>query len=102
MKIRKLIHLAHHRNGVSGTPFDVVIFRDTGKEGSVKLGIVFDHPSCCAILDVDKLAKRDIAFGSNSWRGDHYEQDLRRMIAERETAADSGGKFLLTVTKERE
>ena len=83
MKLKTLA-TAHHRNGVSGTPFDVVIFRDTGKEGSVKLGIVFDQPSCCAILDIDKLARHDIAFGSNSWRGDNYERELRRMIAQAE------------------
>jgi hypothetical protein len=32
------------------------------------------------VLDVDKLAQSDIAFGSNSWRGDRFEQSLRKAI----------------------
>ena len=77
----KIIAIAHHRNGISGAPFDVLLFEDKGPEGSRKLGILFDDPGCCAILDVDKLAASDIAFGSNSWRGDHYEAYLRQAIA---------------------
>lgn len=41
------------------------------------------------VLDVAKLAEGDIAFGSNSWRGDDYEPDLRRAIAEQKTLIDS-------------
>ena len=33
-----------------------------------------------AVFDIDKLFLGDIAFGSNSWRGDHYEPLLRRSI----------------------
>jgi uncharacterized protein (UPF0261 family) len=84
MRIKRVLKMAHHRNGVAGTPFDVVIFRDTGQGGSVKLGIVFDERGYCAVLDIAKLAEHDIAFGSNSWRGDDYEHDLRRMIADAE------------------
>jgi hypothetical protein len=32
------------------------------------------------VLAVDKLAAGDIAFGSNSWRGDRYESELRKQI----------------------
>src|SRR5438270_340558 len=35
---------------------------------------------CDIVLDVDKLARGDIAFGSNSWRGDRFEQSLRAAI----------------------
>ena len=35
------------------------------------------QPYHCAVLDVAKLAAGDIAFGSNSWRGDQYEPHLR-------------------------
>ena len=51
------------------------------REPGVKVGIVFDEPAHCAVLDVAKLAAGDIAFGSNSWRGDEYEPELRRAIA---------------------
>ena len=76
----KITAIAHHRNGICGAPFGVLLFEDKGPEGSRKLGILFDDPGCCAILDVDKLAAADIAFGSNCWRGDQYEPHLRKAI----------------------
>jgi hypothetical protein len=80
MKLKRIINIARHRNGVGGAPFDVVLFTDTGEDGSRKVAILFEMASFCAVLDVDKLAKGDIAFGSNSWRGDHYEPPLRKAI----------------------
>ena len=76
----KIIAVAHHRNGIDGAPFDIVLFKDRGAAGSRKVGIVFDEPHHCAVLDVVKLAAGDIAFGSNSWRGDDYEPHLRAAI----------------------
>ena len=76
----KIIAAACHRNGICGAPFDVLLFEDQGPEGSRKVGIVFDEPHHCAVLDVAKLAAGDIAFGSNSYRGDNYEPHLRRAI----------------------
>jgi hypothetical protein len=75
-----IIDIAHHRNGIGGAPFTAVIFEDTGPEGSRKIGILFDEPHHCAVLDIAKLAAGDIAFASNSWRGDHYESHLRKAI----------------------
>ena len=60
--------------------FAVVLFEDQGEEGSRKVAILFDTQYHCAVLDVDKLAKGDIAFGSNSWRGDCFEESLRKAI----------------------
>lgn len=75
-----IIDVARHRNGVCGEPFEVVLFEDQGTEGSRKLAIVFEEPHYCAVLDVAKLAAGDIDFGSNSWRGDHFEESLRQAI----------------------
>jgi len=72
-----ILDIAHHRNGICGAPFTAVLFEETGPEASRKVGILFDEPYHCAVLDVSKLAAGDIAFGSNSWRGDHYETHLR-------------------------
>jgi len=83
----KIIGIAFHRNGICGAPFEVVLFQDQGPEGSRKVGILFEEPYHCAILDVTKLAAGDIAFGSNSWRGDNYEPSLRQAIQQHETAA---------------
>jgi hypothetical protein len=73
-----------HRNGISGAPFHVAIFdvdkaAHPGDQGR-KVGIVFEKPGHCAVLDVAKLAAGDIRFGSNSWRGDEYEPHLRKAI----------------------
>ena len=73
----KIIAIDHHRNGVGGAPFAVVLFKDA-REPGVKVGIVFDEPWHCAVLDVALLSAGDIAFGSNSWRGDVYEPALRK------------------------
>jgi hypothetical protein len=77
INIHQVISLARHRNGVCGAPFNVILF-DDGE--SRKLGIVFDAPNHCAVLDLTKLAEGDIAFGSNSYRGDRFEPPLRRVI----------------------
>jgi hypothetical protein len=80
----KIIDIEFHRNGVCGAPFDVVLFQDEGPEDSRKVGIVFEQKGHCAVLAVDMLAAGDIAFGTNSWRGDHYESDLRKEIVKRQ------------------
>lgn len=77
----KILASAYHRNGISGAPFRVVIFKDSEDKGD-KLAILFDEEHHCAVLDVTKLAAGDIAFGSNSYRGDHYEPALRHLLQE--------------------
>lgn len=74
-----ILQYAHHRNGICGAPFDVLLFRFP--DGANMLGIVFEEPYHVAVLDVDKLAQGDIAFMSNSWRGDVFEPHLREGIA---------------------
>ncbi len=68
---------ARHRNGICGAPFHVVLFDE---EHSRKVAILFDEPGLCAVLDVGKLAEGDVAFGSNSWRGDRFEAVLRPQL----------------------
>ena len=87
MKV-KITTISHHRNGICGAPFHVVLFNDEGPEGSRKIGIVFDEPHQCAVLDIAKLHAGDIAFGSNSYRGDNYEPYLRAAINKHETKGD--------------
>jgi len=86
----KILATARHRNGVAGSPFDVVLFKVQREQG-VKVGVLFDDPGSCAVLDVTLLAAGDIAFGSNSWRGDDYEPALRRAIDHgRESGHEAG------------
>ena len=75
-----IISFAYHRNGIGGAPFVVVLFEDHGTESSRKVAILFEQGGHCAVLDVNKLFLGDIAFGSNSWRGDRFEQSLRQTI----------------------
>jgi hypothetical protein len=80
-----IIAIDRHRNGVGGAPFEVILFKDRGPGGSRKLAILFDEPHHCAVLDVAKLAAGDIAFGSNSWRGDEFETPLRNALRDSAT-----------------
>ena len=82
-------NIQHHRNGVSGAPFYVLLFRDPD-EGRM-LGVVFQHEHHVAVFNLDKLALGNIAFGENSWRGDQYEPHLRKAIAEHEPTWPIGG-----------
>jgi hypothetical protein len=86
-----IINFATHRNGITGAPFAVVLFEDKGEEGSRKVAILFETPYHCAVLDVEKLTKGDIAFGSNSWRGDNFEEPLRKAIRISSTTTNSEG-----------
>jgi hypothetical protein len=76
----RIVATAYHRNGVSGAPFHAVLFEDANGENTRKLAILFEQPSCCAVLDVARLANGDIAFGSNSYRGDVFEERLRAAL----------------------
>jgi hypothetical protein len=76
----RVIATAYHRNGICGAPFHVVLFRDTGEENTQKVGILFEEPHHCAVLDVVKLAQGSIAFGVNSYRGDRFESALREAL----------------------
>jgi len=78
-----IIDIACHRNGVCGAPFDVVLFEDHGPQGSRKLVVLFADAGYCVVLDMAKLTASDIAFGSNSWRGDCYESPLRSLVGAR-------------------
>lgn len=78
MKI-KLLSADSHRNGISGEPFIAGLFTD--EDGSTKMFVDFGEMRF-AVLQVDKLAKGDIAFGSNSWRGDWYAAKIRELYPE--------------------
>ena len=76
----RIIAIAHHRNGIGGAPFHVALFKDAGPAGSRKAAILFPEEGRCAVLDIARLAAGDIAFGSNSSRGDQYEPRLRKAV----------------------
>ena len=78
----KLKSLNSHRNGVCGLGFYVAIVEDKEKwEKKKREMLVIRFPKSadkksggviCAAFDLAALDKREIRFGYNSWRGDHY------------------------------
>lgn len=70
---------AHHRNGISGAPFDIILFKEDNRK---MIGIVFEEEGHVAALDRDLLSKDIIEFTKNSWRGDRFEPILRRYLIE--------------------
>lgn len=80
IKITKILKKAVHRNGVAGAPFTVVLFEDeTEGEKSTKIAILFREKGHVAVFDKKLLAQGIIEFGKNSWRGDRYEDALRKL-----------------------
>jgi hypothetical protein len=90
MKI-KIIATSHHRNGVCGEPFDICLFEDDDK--TVKVSIDFGQ-NMFAVLQVDKLIAGDIAFGSNSWRGDRYMHKIRELAETIKPSYTEGSVFI--------
>lgn len=82
MNTIKVNKVSHHRNGVSGASFHVVLFESEG--GNNLVGVVFYKPNHCAVFDPKEAAEGNIAFGSNSFQGDHFEVQLRKAIEEYE------------------
>jgi hypothetical protein len=73
----QIVNADYHRNGVAGMPFRVALVDDPN-EGDTKLVIMFEAEGHTAVLSLDKLIEsEDITFGSNSFRGDKYEEALR-------------------------
>ena len=75
--------VSYHRNGVCGEGFNAVLFTWRDEDGKLRnmVASVFDGAGQCAVYDVDELKAGNIAFASgNSWRGDHYEGELRKAI----------------------
>ncbi len=85
-------NIQFHRNGSSGNPFYVILFRwkdDDVRTDRTMIGIVFDVTKIginhsTAVMDADAIGRGDIDFGSNSWRGDHFHKILVDAIFDRQ------------------
>jgi len=97
--VKNIQEIAYHRNGISGEGFYAVRFtadiEGIGKKEAAFwnvpaeptqadanfLAILFDGPGQCAVICTDRIATHGVKFaGGNSWRGDHYEDELRAAI----------------------
>jgi hypothetical protein len=75
--------IAYHRNGISGEPFHVVTFSDDRDEdvaGRNMIAIVFEINMATAVFDRNLIGEGIIAFMENSYRGDHFDRELRAAI----------------------
>jgi len=73
-----IIDASWHRNGVAGEGFYAILFDDA--ECGRMIASLFDEAGYCAVYNVPELARGNIEFGSNSWRGDQYAEELRRLL----------------------
>lgn len=85
--VTKVEQVSFHRNGIGGEPFHAVLFRTNASDmdmtaNELMLGIVFDAPGACAVVAIKPLLDSAVGvrFGENSWRGDHFEDELRDAI----------------------
>jgi len=77
----KITNIEYHRNGVSGNGFHVVTFvMKNGNKNQNMVAVLFEEQGNISVLDIDMLAVQNIAFGENSWRGDNFEDVLRKEI----------------------
>lgn len=90
---RRLVALSHHRNGISGASFHIVLFdwKDPDQAETRRMSaVVFAEQGYCAVLDTAETMAGNIMFAcGNSWRGDHFEDDCRKWIAEWESEREA-------------
>ena len=94
MKIRQLNNsplkvkkFEHHRNGISGQGFYVVIFDWIEPDETLTnmSAFVFDEPGAIAVTKNSELIKHNIEYANgNMWRGDYFESAIRKFIKKEE------------------
>lgn len=95
----KMTAVSYHRNGICGEGFHACLF-DWNDDGTKRkmVASVFDGAGQCAVYDVAQLADGNIAFAcGNSWRGDHFEDLLRKAI--KKESKNRVGPFAIPETK---
>ena len=81
----EVLECEYHRNGIGGEGFYAIRFRWLNREDSppcVMLAVLFDEPGQCAVIDPTMAAGDEgtVRFGTNSWRGDTFEDQLREHV----------------------
>lgn len=96
--VKEILEVSCHRNGICGAPFHAIRFiasdEAESSSGHQFLATVFHENGHCAVIDLDLIAEHGVSFGYNSWRGDHFEPELRKAIKEYQTKKDEEWKRL--------
>jgi hypothetical protein len=82
--------IAYHRNGCTGLGFHVAIVKN-GRDDMLVVRFPAESDNAaggvlCAAFNINYLANRDIAVGSNSYRGDEFAGLVDAEIARRDAA----------------
>lgn len=74
--------VSHHRNGICGVPFTVILFTDKEIGGGPMVATISDDDKlACHVLNIGELMKGNIEFANgNSWRGDRYVDTLLELV----------------------
>jgi hypothetical protein len=74
--------VSHHRNGVCGVPFTVILFTDNEIGGGPMVATISDDDTlACHVLNIGELNRGNIEFANgNSWRGDRYAGPLLELV----------------------
>ena len=78
----KITRVDSHRNGVAGEPFNVVQFTEDKEKF---FAVVFSRDEApfnprVAVFKQSLAGEGNFKFGENSWRGDHYADELYAAI----------------------
>lgn len=79
----EVVDISWHRNGISGVGFYAILFKNKDERNELFVAALYDAPGYCSVLRVADLSDptKGVRFGINSWRGDYYEPELRRLAA---------------------
>jgi hypothetical protein len=86
--LKSIEALDYHRNGVGGRGFYVGIFKTVKGERYLAIRTNDADGVGCFVLDLDKAHAGNIAFGSNSWRGDVFIDEASRLVKHEGSIAD--------------
>lgn len=103
----KIIESSFHRNGIGGNGFYAIRFQwkpEDSDSAENFLATLFDEAGSCAVIGLDRIPSMGIAFAQgNSWRGDHFESELRQHIKEHGTTTGIRiGPFAIGTEKQNE
>lgn len=81
----ELIKISSHRDGVCGTPFYVILFKDhdpalSDMTSNLMVATYF-AANTVAVLNVVEMLKENVMFAEgNSWQGDGYADTLKEFV----------------------
>ena len=74
----RVVKIAHHRNGISGVGFYVVLFYWDDRH---MIATVFAEKGYVSVLDRADVVSGEIAFDAGDFKGGDFENGLRKAIS---------------------